>query len=240
MPTPMQTANDATRYSRRRSLERVAIVDRGLPNDLIERLWRDPESLIASGQMMRRTGLRRTVRIDWNSTSYVLKQYRPTWWHFIRQLPLRSWASATFKSTIKLIDAGFPTPRPVACVENRWGVLRRDSFLMYEYVEGVTLRSYLAASGKNPRPLTDDLSSQIRKIWQRLIDLRVSLDDTHMGNLIIEPAGRLWVIDLDKTRFHRTSFMAARQHDRGWQKFKRCAANDGVPDVSHILGQRAA
>jgi Lipopolysaccharide kinase (Kdo/WaaP) family len=236
----MQTTDDASRYSRRQSLGRVAIIDRSLPNDLIERLWRDPASLIAGGEMMRRTGLRRTVRLDWNSKSYVLKQYRPTWWHFVRQLPLRSWASATFRTTIKLIDAGFPTPRPVACVENRWGIFRRDSFLMYEYVEGVTLRSYLAASGRNLRPLTDDLSRQIRKIWQRLVELRVSLDDTHMGNIIIEPAGRLWVIDLDKTRFHRTNFMAARQQERGWQKFKRCAAKDGVPDVSHIRAQRAA
>jgi lipopolysaccharide kinase (Kdo/WaaP) family protein len=219
---------------RRETLTRAAIFDRSLPADLIERLWREPASLIQSGDMMRRTGLRRTVRLDWNSKPYVLKQYRPTWWHFVRQLPLRSWASATFKSTIRLLNAGFPTPRPVACVENRWGSLRRDSFLMYEYVEGVTLRSYLKDKAEHPRPLTENLSRQIRDLWQRLADLRASLDDSHTGNFIVCPAGRLWVIDLDNTRFHRTMFMAARQQARNWEQFLRSAAKCGTPNVMRL------
>jgi hypothetical protein len=216
-------------YLHRDSLVRAAIFDPELPRDLMEQLWRDPEALIQSGEMMRRTGLRRIVRVEWASKQYVLKQYRPTYWHFVRQLISRSWASLTFKSTVKLIDAGIPTPRPVACVENRWGNFRRDSFLMYEYIEGVTLRSYLKRKAKHPRPLTESLTGQIRELWQRLADLRASLDDAHTGNFIVCPAGRLWVIDLDNTRFHRTTFMASRQQERGWEQFLRSAAKCGSP-----------
>jgi tRNA A-37 threonylcarbamoyl transferase component Bud32 len=135
---------------------------------------------------------------------------------------------------MKLIRAGIPTPQPVACVENRWGTLRRDSFLMYEFVQGVTLRSYLTEKADHPRPFTPSLSRQIRELWERLAELRASLDDSHTGNFIVSPAGRLWVIDLDNTRFHRTAFMASRQQERNWEQFVRSAAKCGTTNISHM------
>jgi hypothetical protein len=223
---------------RRQTPTRAAIFDPALPTDLIEQLWSEPTSLVTSGKMMRRTSLRRTVRIDWHSNQYVLKQYKPTWWHLVRQLPLRSWAADTFKSTLKLIEAGIPAPRPLACVENRWGSLRRDSFLLYEYVEGVTLRSYLTQKAEHPRPLTASLARQLRELWQRLADLRASLDDSHTGNFIVCPAGRLWVIDLDNTRFHRTMYMAARNQERNWEQFLRSASKCGASIVMQMRVRR--
>jgi lipopolysaccharide kinase (Kdo/WaaP) family protein len=227
-------------FIRRQTLTRAAIFDPALPPDLLEQLWREPAALVARGEMMRRTGLRRTALINWASKQYVLKQYKPTYWHFVRQLPLRSWSAATFKSTIKLVNAGISTPRPVACVENRWASLRRDSFLMYEYVEGVTLRSYLKGKARHQRPLTENLSRQIRDLWQRLGDLRASLDDTHTGNFIVCPAGRLWVIDLDNARFHHTGFMASRQQERGWEQLLRSAAKCGTPEALQQRQKKAA
>jgi hypothetical protein len=186
--------------------------------------------------MMRRTGQRRTVRLSWASKQYVLKHYRPTYWHYLRQLPRRSWAASTFAVTHRLIGAGIATPRPVACIENRWGALRRDSFLMYEYVDGETLRSHLKDTARKRRPLTEHLSRQLRQIWQRLEDLRVSLADSHTGNFIVSPAGNIWLIDLDNTRFHRWSLVAARHHERGWNQFVRSAGKCGPISVAHIRG----
>jgi predicted unusual protein kinase regulating ubiquinone biosynthesis (AarF/ABC1/UbiB family) len=102
---------------------------------------------------------------------------------------------------------------------------------MYEYVEGITLRHYLERKAKHPRPLTESLSQQIHTLWQQLKDLRASLDDAHTGNFVVCPAGRLWVIDLDNTRFHRTNFMASRQQERGREQFIRSAAKCGAPNV---------
>src|SRR6185503_16516556 len=93
-------------FLRRESLTRCAITDADLPRDLIEQLWRDPEALIRQGEMLRQTGVRRTARVAWGDKQYVLKQYRPTWWHFVRQLPMRSWATSTFRVTHRLINAG--------------------------------------------------------------------------------------------------------------------------------------
>jgi tRNA A-37 threonylcarbamoyl transferase component Bud32 len=225
-------------YIQRESMTRRAFLDREIPGELRERLWSDPESLLWQGEMMRRTGQRRTVRLQWGNAQYVLKHYRPTWWHFARQLPIRSWAVDTFRATIRLINAGIATPRPVACVENRWGQLRRDSFLMYEYVEGTTLRSYL--QDDDSPSLADHLSQQLGDIWQRLEALRASLDDTHTGNFIVCPAGQLWVIDLDNARFHRSNYIAARKQQRGWEQFLRSAAKCGTTDVQYVRVKKPA
>lgn len=208
----------------RRSLARVAHFGAGLPDDLIERLWTDPESLLQVGDTMRRTGLRRTVRVTWASQQYVLKHYRPTWWHKTRQLVQHSRAWSTWSATHKLADAGIATPRPVACVENRWGPMRRDSFLMYPYIEGRTLRSYFSCEAKKSRPLADSLWRQLGELWQRLEQLHASLADTNTGNFIVCPAGRIWVIDLDKACFHRRANAAARHQQRGWAQLLRSAA----------------
>lgn len=207
----------------RRSLTRVAHLSAALPADLIERLWTDPESLLEKGETLQRTGMRWTVSLRWASQRYVLKHYRPTWWHKAKQLILPSRAWSTWSATHKLADAGIATPRPVACVENRWGKLRRDSFLMYPYVEGRTLRSYFSHEAKDSRFIADYLWQQLRDLWQRLEQVGASLADANTFNFIICPQGRLWVIDLDKACFHWLASTAARHQQRGWEKLLRSA-----------------
>jgi hypothetical protein len=203
---------------------RVAYFDEALPNDLAILLWQRPETLVDSGETLQRTGLRWTVRVAWGAQQYVVKHYQPTWWHAARQLvrPSRAWS--TWAATHKLADAGVVTPRPVACVENRWGSLRRDSFLVYPYVDGRTLRSYFSCEAKESRALANNLWRQLSDLWLQLSQLRASLADTNTGNFIVCPAGRIWVIDLDKACFHRSARIANRHQQRGWKQLLRSAA----------------
>lgn len=209
----------------RRSFARVAHYSATLPDDLVTALWTSPASLIDRGEPLRAKIARHTVRLVWNSQSYVLKRYQePTWRHALKGTvqPARAWT--TWKFTHRLADAGIATPRPVACIENRWGLLRRDSYLMYPYVEGRTLRSYFAADAKQSPSLRDRLWQQLHELWQRLLELQVSLGDTNLGNFIISPAGQLWLIDLDKSRFHRAAAVAAPHQERAWKQLLRSAA----------------
>jgi len=206
----------------KRSTHRVAYFDAGLPADLAERLWHEPQSLVALGEPLRANKARHTVLLSWQSQQFVLKHYNEhTWRHALKQCvsPSRAWS--TWSTTHRLVAAGVATPRPVACVENRWGVLRRDSFLMYPYVEGQTLRKCLLAEKRQHPTNAEHLWRQLSDLWRRLGQLRVSLADTNAGNFIIGPNGQLWVIDLDKARFHRVALVAAMQRNRGWQQLLR-------------------
>src|SRR3954466_5258320 len=207
-----------------RSLRRVGHIADSVPDDLSEILRTAPGSLLDRGELLRANGARRTVRIDWNEQSFVLKHYvEPTWRHALKQTILPSRARTTWAFTHRLANAGIATPRPVACVENRWGVVRLDSYLVYPYVEGRTLRTYFAGEAKQSACVRDSLWQQLNALWECLTELRVSLGDTNLGNFILCPAGRLWLIDLDKSRFHRRSDTAARGQERAWKQLLRSA-----------------
>jgi hypothetical protein len=206
----------------RQSFARVAHFGADLPPAIADQLWRDPFALVGQGEQLRSRGARHTVRLTLSGAPYVLKHYvEPTRRHTLKQLVLTSRASRTWSFANRLADCGVATPRPVACIENRWGPLRRDSFLMYPYVEGRTLRTCFATEAKQSPAIYERLWREVHQMWQRLLELRVSLEDTHTGNFIVCPAGKIWLIDLDKSRFHRTQLAAGRLQSRGWKQLSK-------------------
>jgi hypothetical protein len=216
-----------TKIETRRGARRAARFVEALPGELREALWLQPEEVAAAGELLRANGARRTVRIESASRSYVLKHYvEPTWRHAAKRALAASRAWAVWRLSQELADAGIRTPRPLACVENRWGPLRRDSFVLYGYIEGRTLRECLTASG-NDRKRSEPLWRQLEELWQRLRELRISLADANTGNFIVDEAGQVWVIDLDKSRRHVRAATGAKHRERGWRQLLRSAAKCG-------------
>ncbi|MEX2317650.1 MAG: lipopolysaccharide kinase InaA family protein [Pirellulales bacterium] len=211
----------------RRSTGRVARFAADLPQDLADAFWTRPKELIAGGRILQARGARRTVWIEWGGQRYVLKHYvEQSWRHAVKGAVTRSRAWSAWHTSQRLADAGVRTPRPVACVENRWGLLRRDSFLAYPYVYGRTLQACLAGEA----PVFDDrqfdrLWQRLLRLWQQMRRLRVSLADANVGNFIIDSHEKLWVIDLDKTRFHRLGSSATHHLQLRWQQLLRSASH---------------
>jgi tRNA A-37 threonylcarbamoyl transferase component Bud32 len=202
---------------------------------LIEALWREPNALLSHGELLRNRGARKTARIEWQEKWYILKMYaESTRRHALKQTVVRSRARKTWAIAHRLADAGVPTPRPSALIENRWGLLRGQSFLLYPYVDGTTLRSCLQSDILLTESLASYLQRQLAELWHRLVTLRISLADANLGNFIVEPAGRLWVIDVDKARYHRVPQAASRQHRRGWQQLNRSAVRAGT-NAEHFV-----
>jgi hypothetical protein len=221
-----------------RSPTRVAYIDASLPAALAELLWQRPQALVALGKPLQRVRKRRTVRVQWDSQRFAFKHYgEASRLSGLKRSVRKSRAYSTWVASHRLVEAGIRTPRPVACVENRWGPMRRDSFLMYPYVDGKTLRSYFA--GELEDVDTEHLHRQLRELWQKLRESRISLTDTQLRNFIVCPAGRVWVIDLDRTRFHRSNFVAAHYQERGWKRLLRSVATaerQAARTVSSLLG----
>jgi hypothetical protein len=207
-----------------RSFKRLTICDAAVPADLAEMICRWPEVMIERGERLQ-WKVRRTVLLTWRKEKFVFKQYRePSRRHAFKQLFQHSRAWQTWSFAHRLANAGIATPRPVACIENRWGRLRRDSFLMYPYVEGRTLRSYFDEEAVESPVVREGLWKQIHNLWQQLATLRVSLGDTNVSNFIVGPTGQLWLIDLDKSRFHLARISAAPHQQRAWLQLLRSAA----------------
>jgi hypothetical protein len=180
-------------------------------------LWEQPKALVDAGEVLNSRPIWRTVKVRWADCQYVLKHYaEPNLVYALKHslLPSRAWQA--WKATHALANAGIATPRAVACVEVRSGRLLQDSYMMYPYVEGRTLTSYFRQ--QDFAPATQSVWAQLQSLWQNLRQLQVSLADTNVRNFILCPDGRLWVIDLDATRFHRSAWITAHYHRRSWKR----------------------
>ena len=166
--------------------------------ELVESLWREPDHLIDGGdRLVQKRCVRTTVKWVAGEETYVIKRHRErSWRHQFKQFFCRSRAQRCWDDTWYLIDHGYPTPRPVAYVEDRLGPLRGNSWYVYQYVEGRTLKD-LATGLKNQRLLRRYIA-ELADIWQMHARLGVSLSDGHPANFIVDATGKMWVIDLDK------------------------------------------
>jgi len=169
--------------------------------DLIDTLWRDPDSLIDVGdKLIQKKCVRTTVKLAADEEFYVIKRHlERSWRHQFKQCFSTSRAAKCWNDTWRLVERGYPTPRPIAYRENRFGPLRGSSFLVYQYVEGKTLKD-LAAGLKNQRLLRHYVS-QLAGIWRMHKTLGINLNDSHPGNFVIDSTGKMWVIDLDKLQY---------------------------------------
>lgn len=181
-----------------------------LPAELVEALWNHPEQILDSGKVMRKTHLKSAVKVEFGSRSYVMKHYFERSLAFALKKTLRgTQARNAFELGCTLADAGVKTPRPMAYVDNLREGLRRDCYLLYPFVEGMSLRSAINEGHMDDEAVAK-ATEQVEELWDRLIELRVALYDANTGNFIVSPKGELWLIDLDDS--HIRSPLVARAH----------------------------
>lgn len=206
----------------RRSRVRTLRYDSSLPASLVEALWRAPEALLAAGTTLRKTEkLRMTTLVEWDSQAYVMKHYgRRSLRHSLKHAFAGSQARQSFEAGCALADAGVPTPRPVAAVDNCRRGFDRDSYLVYPYVEGCALFDAVRKGTMSDARIGEAIR-ELKGLWRQLIALRVGLRDANTGNFIVTPQGDLWLIDLDDCRFHHLSLVARRRLHRRWCQLSR-------------------
>ena len=170
---------------------------------LIESLWSDPSALVDSGDpLVNKKRVRTIVRLEDSDQSIVIKRYvERSFRHLLKQMIQQSRAARCWNDTLYLLENGFPTPLPIAYREERFGPFRGPSFYVYQFQSGQTLLERCRHL-ENQRLLRDYVS-QLVNIWQLQRRLSVSLHDANPGNFIVDAAGKIWVIDLDKLRHEK-------------------------------------
>ena len=170
---------------------------------LLDSLWEGPDSLVNSGDpLVQKNRVRTIVRLEDSDQSIVIKRYvERSFRHLLKQMIQQSSAARCWNDTLFLLENGFPTPMPLAYREERFGPFRGPSFYVYQFQSGQTLLERCRTL-ENQRLLRDYVS-QLVNIWQLQRRLRVSLHDANPGNFIVDAAGKIWVIDLDKLRHEK-------------------------------------
>ena len=212
-----------------------------LPMPIIQGLWQNPDQMVAGGSMLkdgdRCTVARVYAHNSGTERSYVLKRYnQKDAFHTATHLLLRSRARWTWLNGRRLLAAGLPTPAPLACVdERRVGVFRVGSYLLTEFIPGEPL-SELIETGKYDEARLRDLARQFVSIWQRLGQLQLGYGDMKATNFIVDPNGRLWLIDLDGMRLYRSRSMLRHKRRKDLARFMQNWHNK--PEVAALFRAR--
>ena len=203
---------DCPRARRRRSFLRRVWCDSDLPQNLIDALWSgDVDRVLFSTTPLQVKD--RCVVGRWECESGPLLVKRHVWGEISRTMRMAFREPAALRCArlgLHLHNLGVPTPRPRATVNCRVGPWTYRSYLVTDYIEGMSLYRYIRFGSQSDEELRY-VASQVARIWQQLVELGISHNDMKPENFIVDENLDVWLIDLEKTR---ESGKALRQQQR--------------------------
>lgn len=213
---------------RRRSFRRVMQWDDQLADDFVEQLWQDPRGLLSQGEPLHVKLSCSVVRLNHSSGEYVYKcQDLNDLGIRIKKSLSKTTARRSMQNSTFLYNLGLPTPRPRACVESVVGPLKTRSYFLTDHVESTTLYR-LMRHGNPSTECVQSIADQIADILERLDELKVAHKDLKAENVLVDPHGKVWLIDLESIV----------QYQRHSQRFRKRQGRD-VRDLLHPRNWRS-
>jgi tRNA A-37 threonylcarbamoyl transferase component Bud32 len=237
---------DCSAFLCRRSLRRYMVCDRSMASPEMLAFLADPDaSLSREGSESLKQGNTCTLwRTRTGRHTLVVKRYNiKGFTHRIGRMFRPTRAAATWKNAHRLAMCGILTPKPVALVEERFGLLRGRAWYVSEYLQGDDALVLCRPSADGAVDVQTAAGSVVA-LLERLAHCRISHGDMKGNNFILSRQGAA-VIDLDamKQHVHEPGFRRAQRRDlhrfmRNWQDCPETAAmfkkllrdNSLVPD----------
>ncbi|MBN1684144.1 MAG: lipopolysaccharide core heptose(I) kinase RfaP [Gammaproteobacteria bacterium] len=142
---------------------------------------------------------------------FVMKRYNiKGFWHGLKRAFQKSRAQKSWENAHRLLFHGFLTPKPIAMIEKRFWIFKRESYFLMEYIEGTNFSELL-------------LTKQAEKVKQCITDLhklRITHGDTKATNFIISN-DNVYIIDLDAMKKHNAKKRLARAIKKDLTRFAR-------------------
>lgn len=196
--------------------------DPALPDSFVDQFSSDPDALFTNAETLKSDQRTTVSRIDVDGVgSLVIKRYNLKGrLHTAAHSVLRTRARRSWRFGRRLVAAGIPTPRPLACLEQSLGPLRFRAFLLTEFVPGIRMLELLEPESQHSVDL-DDLAGQFAGVWHGLGRLRLRHGDANASNFILGDDGLLRIIDLDAMTAWPTQWTAEIARQRDWTRFMR-------------------
>lgn len=127
---------------------------------------------------------------------FVVKRYNiRNIWHGFRMALRRTRAAKSWINAHRLRIAGIPTANPVALIENRFGSVRRNSYIITAYVEGPNSIDYFKSQNVSASD-KEHVAEHIAEVFQSLAQYRIIHGDLKGTNIVISEK-RPVLMDLD-------------------------------------------
>ena len=165
------------------------------------------------GEVVARDSLTLTLRVEINGRRYYVKRYSG-----LGKKPLRRWFGTSrvqmeWQNLQRFADWGIPTARLVAYgLERRGGRFVRGALITAEIPATTDLRKL--ARSRHPRLKSrrkwDGVAAQIAEIARRMHSRRFAHGDLKWRNLLVDDAGKVFLIDCPSGGFWRPPFLKYR------------------------------
>lgn len=189
--------------------DRHLFIDFNEAEQFTERL----DTLMDSGEILKRGNTCYLSKIDWKSRALVVKRYNNQGvLHSLKVTIGKSRARICWDNAIRLGLLQIPTPKPFVFIEKRQGRLISTSYFITEYIPSVTSMDYLL-DDTIPESKKHENVRLIIDMLNRLEKNKISHGDMKHLNFLIGERGP-FLIDLDGMRFHSRH----RSFSKKWSK----------------------
>jgi tRNA A-37 threonylcarbamoyl transferase component Bud32 len=198
--------------------QRYTAVVRGDVEEITRNALLAPEALMAAPERLLKRGNTCTVaQATAGPRKVVVKRYNiKSFWHGLGRAWRPSRAAASWSNAHRLRMSGIATAAPLALVERRWGVLRREAWFTTEYVEAPDAVAFFA--GDAGLAQKDEAAEHIALLFHKLYLLQLAHGDLKASNILMA-GGQPVLIDLDAMRQYRCRRLFRRRHVRDLRRF---------------------
>ena len=193
----------------------------------------DPDKLLDESARRLKSGNTCTVSlVEVDGRKVVVKRYNiKSFWHGLSRALRPTRAAVSWANAHRLLIYGIATAAPIALLEKRCGIIRRQAYFLAEYIDAPDAAEFFANANIEDAQ-KNRVAEHIAALFYKLYLLKIAHGDFKAGNIKIV-AGKPLLIDLDSMREYRCSQQFARRHVRDLRRFMQNWRHD--TEVSNRL-----
>jgi tRNA A-37 threonylcarbamoyl transferase component Bud32 len=172
-----------------------------------------PDNLLAEPQQRRlKSGNTCTVSLaEIAGQKVVVKRYNiKNFRHGLNRAWRPSRAASAWSNAFRLNLCGIATAAPVAMLERRWGIFRREAYFLAGYVEAPDIAAWMESADSGQK---QQVAMNTARLLHKMQRLQLAHGDLKATNIKIVD-GQPVLIDLDSLRDYRWNWLFARRHAR--------------------------
>jgi tRNA A-37 threonylcarbamoyl transferase component Bud32 len=204
----------------------LAVFDRSFcegaePFDLMEKL----DALMDNGKVIKSDTTTYLSLVSWNNKRVVIKRYNHKGLiHSLRHTIKGSRAKRSWLNGQLLTLLNIPTPKPLAFIEQRKGLLLWKSYLVTEYVPAQKLCDFLQddrISGQEKK----ETAERLRRLLDKLGEYRITHGDLKPTNILITRNGTV-LTDLDAVKIHKSNVIYQCRRTKDMERFTKLISSE--------------
>ena len=204
----------------------LAIARPYLGEDL-RRALNDPDRLLDEPARRLKSGNTCTVSLaeigslaEAGGRKVVVKRYNiKSFWHGLNRALRTTRAAISWTNAHRLLMYGIATAAPIALLEKRCGIIRRQAYFLVEYIDAPDVAEFFADVKVSTAQKTR-MAELIAQLFHKLYLLKIAHGDFKAGNMKVVD-GKPLLLDLDSMREYCCERQFAKRHVRDLRRFMR-------------------